>query len=112
VLASKRRHAARTLSGGERQMLAMAMALMVEPAVLLLDEPSAGLSPAAAERLFDAIAQINRDGVSIAMVEQNANEALAISDRAYILVDGKNSRTGPAKALAADPEIRRLFLGG
>jgi branched-chain amino acid transport system ATP-binding protein len=112
VLGEKRRHAARTLSGGERQILAMAMALMVEPAVLLLDEPSAGLAPAAAERLFDAIAQINGEGVSIAMVEQNANEALAISDRAYILVDGKNSRTGPGEALAADPEIRRLFLGG
>ena len=83
MLAQKRRHAARTLSGGERQMLAMAMALMVEPAVLLLDEPSAGLSPLAAERLFDAIAQINKDGVAIAMVEQNANEALAIADRAY-----------------------------
>ncbi len=111
VLADKRRHAARTLSGGERQMLAMAMALMVEPALLLLDEPSAGLSPVAAERLFDAIAQIHEDGVAIVIVEQNANEALAISDRAYILVDGRNSRTGAAKALAADPEIRRLFLG-
>ncbi len=111
VLADKRRHAARTLSGGERQMLAMAMALMVEPAVLLLDEPSAGLSPVAAERLFDAVAQIHKDGVAIAIVEQNANEALAISDRAYILVDGRNSRTGSAQALAADPEIRRLFLG-
>ena len=112
VLANKRRHAARTLSGGERQMLAMAMALMVEPAVLLLDEPSAGLSPIAAEVLFNAIIQINKEGVSIAMVEQNANEALAISNRAYILVDGKNSRTGPAAALAQDPEIRRIFLGG
>jgi branched-chain amino acid transport system ATP-binding protein/neutral amino acid transport system ATP-binding protein len=112
VLAQKRRHAARTLSGGERQMLAMAMALMVEPAVLLLDEPSAGLSPLAAERLFDAIVQINRDGVAIAMVEQNANEALAIASRASILVDGRNSRTGDAKALAVDPEIRRLILGG
>ena len=112
MLATKRRHAARTLSGGERQILAMAMALMVEPAVLLLDEPSAGLSPVAAEALFNGIVQINKDGVSIAMVEQNANEALAISHRAYILVDGKNSRTGPADALAADPEIRRIFLGG
>jgi len=111
VLADKRRHAARTLSGGERQMLAMAMALMVEPALLLLDEPSAGLSPVAAERLFDAIAQIHEDGVAIAIVEQNANEALAISDRAYILVDGRNSRTSAAEVLAADPEIRRLFLG-
>jgi branched-chain amino acid transport system ATP-binding protein/neutral amino acid transport system ATP-binding protein len=110
-LIGKQRHAARTLSGGERQMLAMAMALMVEPAVLLLDEPSAGLSPVAAERLFDAIVEIHKDGVAVAIVEQNANEALAISDRAYLLVDGKNSRTGAAKALAADAEIRRLFLG-
>ena len=112
ILGEKKRHAARTLSGGERQILAMAMALMVDPVVMLLDEPSAGLSPVAAERLFDAIVQINGDGVSIVMVEQNANEALVVSDRAYILVDGKNSVTGPAKALAADPEIRRLFLGG
>lgn len=112
VLGAKRRHAARTLSGGERQMLAVAMALMVEPRVLLLDEPSAGLSPLAAEKLFDAIVDINRDGLSIGMVEQNAGEALAISHRGYILVDGRNSRTGEAKALAADPEIRRIFLGG
>jgi branched-chain amino acid transport system ATP-binding protein len=111
VLAGKQRLAARTLSGGERQMLAMAMALMVEPTLLLLDEPSAGLSPLAAERLFDAIVEIHKAGIAIAIVEQNANEALAISDRAYILVDGKNSRTGAAKALAADPQIRRLFLG-
>ena len=110
-LIGKQRHAARTLSGGERQMLAMAMALMVEPAVLLLDEPSAGLSPVAAERLFDAIVAIHKAGVAVALVEQNANEALAISDRAYLLVDGKNSRTGAAKTLAADAEIRRLFLG-
>ena len=80
--------------------------------MLLLDEPSAGLSPLAAEKLFDAIVAIHEGGVSIAMVEQNANEALAISDRAYILVDGRNSRTGDAKELAADPEIRRIFLGG
>lgn len=112
VLGTKRRHAARTLSGGERQILAMAMALIVEPRVLLLDEPSAGLSPLAAERLFDAIAEINRQGLSIGIVEQNASEALELSHRAYILVDGKNSRTGKAKQLAADPDIQRIFLGG
>jgi len=112
VLGQKRRHAARTLSGGERQILAMAMALMVEPRVLLLDEPSAGLSPIAAERLFDAIAEINRQGLSIGIVEQNASEALNLSHRAYILVDGKNSRIGDAKQLAADPDIQRIFLGG
>jgi len=112
VLGTKRRHAARTLSGGERQVLAMAMALIVEPRVLLLDEPSAGLSPLAAERLFDAIRDINRRGLSIGIVEQNASEALELSHRAYILVDGKNSRTGDAKQLAADPDIQRIFLGG
>lgn len=112
VLAKKRRHAARTLSGGERQMLAMAMALMVEPRILLLDEPSAGLSPVAAEILFESIGAVNREGVAIAMVEQNANEALAIAHRAYILVDGRNHRDGPAAKLAADPDIRRIFLGG
>ncbi|MBL8807163.1 MAG: ABC transporter ATP-binding protein [Rhodospirillales bacterium] len=112
VLGTKQRHAARTLSGGERQILAMAMALMVEPSVLMLDEPSAGLSPLAAEKLFDAIVEINREGLSIGIVEQNASEALAISSKAYILVDGRNSRTGDAAELAANPEIRRIFLGG
>ena len=111
VLARARRRAARTLSGGERQILAMAMALMVEPTLLLLDEPSAGLAPLAAERLFESIAAVNREGVAIAMVEQNASEALAIAHRAYILVDGRNHRTGPADRLAADPDIRRVFLG-
>ena len=112
MLARKRRHAARSLSGGERQVLAMAMALMVEPVILLLDEPSAGLSPLAAEKLFDTVIAINREGVAVAMVEQNADEALTIAHRAYILVDGRNSRTGAAAELAADPDVRRIFLGG
>ena len=112
ALGEKRRHAARTLSGGQRQILAMAMALMVEPALLLLDEPSAGLAPQAAERLFETIAAINADGVAIAMVEQNALEALAIARRGYILVDGRNSRAGAAAELARDAEVRRIFLGG
>jgi branched-chain amino acid transport system ATP-binding protein len=111
-LADKRRQAARTLSGGQRQILAMAMALMVDPVVLLLDEPSAGLAPLAAERLFETIRAINADGVAIAMVEQNALEALAIATRGYILVDGRNSRSGPAADLARDPDVRRIFLGG
>jgi branched-chain amino acid transport system ATP-binding protein len=111
ILSKRRRVAARALSGGERQILAMAMALMVEPKVLLLDEPSAGLSPIAAEDLFDNIVAVNRTGVSIAMVEQNAREALTIAHRAYILVDGRNHRDGPAAALAGDPDIRRIFLG-
>ena len=89
----------------------MAMALMVEPVLLLLDEPSAGLSPIAAKELFDTVREINGAGVAIAMVEQNANEALAIAGRGYILVDGRNSRDGPAAALRADPDIRRIFLG-
>jgi branched-chain amino acid transport system ATP-binding protein/neutral amino acid transport system ATP-binding protein len=89
----------------------MAMALMVEPKVMLLDEPSAGLSPIAAEGLFEHIVAVNRSGVSIAMVEQNAREALTIAHRAYILVDGRNHRDGAAAALAADPDIRRIFLG-
>ena len=111
MLGRKRRQAARTLSGGERQILAMGMALMVKPALLLLDEPSAGLSPVAAQGLFRDIVAIRGDGVAIALVEQNVNEALAIADRAYILVDGRNRIDGPAQALAADPEIRRIFLG-
>jgi branched-chain amino acid transport system ATP-binding protein/neutral amino acid transport system ATP-binding protein len=112
ALAEKRRHAARTLSGGQRQMLAMAMALMVEPTVLLLDEPSAGLAPRAAEQLFDTIVAINGEGVTVVMVEQNALEALSIAQRGYILVDGRNSRSGRAADLARDPDVRRIFLGG
>lgn len=112
VLAEKRRLAARALSGGQRQMLAVGMALMVHPSVLLLDEPSAGLSPLAAETLFESIVAIHRGGVAIGLVEQNASEALAIANRAYILVDGRNNRVGDARELAANPEIRRIFLGG
>ena len=111
TLSDKRRHAARTLSGGQRQILAMAMALMVEPRVLLLDEPSAGLAPLAAESLFRTITAIRDEGVAILMVEQNALEALAIARRGVILVDGRNSRSGPAAELLADPEVRRIFLG-
>jgi branched-chain amino acid transport system ATP-binding protein len=111
ILAERRSRAARTLSGGQRQVLAMAMALMVHPTVLLLDEPSAGLSPAAAETLFATIQSINRDGIAIAMVEQNATQALEIAHRASILVDGRNNRDGAAADLAADPDIRRVFLG-
>ena len=111
MLADKRHRAARTLSGGQRQVLAMATALMVAPRLLLLDEPSAGLSPVAAELLFATIIEINQGGVAIAMVEQNANEALLIAHRATVLVDGRNRRDGDAAELRADPEIGRLFLG-
>jgi branched-chain amino acid transport system ATP-binding protein/neutral amino acid transport system ATP-binding protein len=112
ILKEKRRDAARTLSGGQRQILAMAMALMVEPAVLLLDEPSAGLSPIAAETLFETIREINAEGVAIVMVEQNALEALSIASRGYIMVDGQNHTEGAAADLAIDPNVRRIFLGG
>ena len=112
VLAEKRRAAARTLSGGQRQVLAMAMALMVPPRLLLLDEPSAGLSPRAAETLFEAVRAIHAEGTAIAMVEQNAREALMIADRGVVLVDGRTVRAGAAREMADDPEVRRLFLGG
>jgi len=111
MLAEKRRQPARTLSGGQRQILAMAMALMVRPKLLLLDEPSAGLSPLAAADLFREIAAIHADGIATMMVEQNAQEALAIAESAVILVDGRVVRTGPAKQIDGDPEVRRLFLG-
>ena len=112
MLAAKRRALARTLSGGQRQILAMAMGLMTDPKLMLLDEPTAGLSPKAADELFDAVVALNRGGLPILMVEQHAVEALAISTRGYVLVAGRNSAEGAGPALAADPEIRRLFLGG
>lgn len=112
MLAAKRRALARTLSGGQRQILAMAMGLMTDPKLMLLDEPTAGLSPKAADELFDAVVALNRGGLPILMVEQHAVEALAISTRGYVLVAGRNSAEGAGPDLAADPEIRRLFLGG
>jgi len=112
MLAEKRRAAARTLSGGQRQILAMAIALMNAPGLLLLDEPTAGLSPRAAEDLFSTIVALNRSGVAILMVEQNALEALEVSTRAYVLVQGRAEREGQAAELASDPTIRDLFLGG
>jgi branched-chain amino acid transport system ATP-binding protein/neutral amino acid transport system ATP-binding protein len=112
MLADKRRAAARTLSGGQRQILAMAIALMNAPDLLLLDEPTAGLSPRAAEELFGTILGLNESGVAILMVEQNALEALAVSARAYVLVQGRAEREGRAGDLASDPTVRDLFLGG
>jgi branched-chain amino acid transport system ATP-binding protein/neutral amino acid transport system ATP-binding protein len=112
VLAERRAQEARTLSGGQRQMLAVAMALMAAPRLMLLDEPSAGLSPAASGELFGLIKELHREGMTVVMVEQNALDALAIADRGYLLVDGSNAREGPAAALAADTEVRHAFLGG
>lgn len=112
VLAEKRSDAARTLSGGQRQLLAMAVAMMVEPRLLLLDEPSAGLSPIAAQEMFATIREIAGSGVAVLLVEQNALDALDLSDRAYILAAGQNHTEGTGAALAADPDIRRTFLGG
>ncbi|MGH7188152.1 MAG: ABC transporter ATP-binding protein [Acetobacteraceae bacterium] len=112
LLGEKRRAAARTLSGGQRQVLAMAMALMVAPRLLLLDEPSAGLAPRAAEELFATIGAIHRQGTTIVMVEQNALAALAIAGRGIVLVNGRVALEAPARAMAEDRDIRRLFLGG
>ena len=112
ILAERRSQEARTLSGGQRQMLAMAMALMAAPRLMLLDEPSAGLSPAAAQELFALIKGLHREGMTVIMVEQNALDALQIADRGYLLVDGSNAREGRASALAADAEVRHAFLGG
>lgn len=112
LLAGRRSSLARTLSGGQRQILAMAMGLMSAPRLMLLDEPTAGLSPKAADELFETILALNASGLPILMVEQHALEALGISTRAYVLVAGRNSAEGEGPKLAADPEIRRLFLGG
>ena len=112
ILQEKRRDAARTLSGGQRQILAVAIAMMVSPRLLLLDEPSAGLSPKAAGELFDTIREIAAQDVAVVLVEQNAMDALRLCSRAYILQAGQNHATGTGNELASDPDIRRTFLGG
>jgi neutral amino acid transport system ATP-binding protein len=101
-----------TMSGGERQMVAMAKALMPEPSVILLDEPSAGLAPAFVDAIFEKIADVNSEGVTILMVEQNATRALGMSDRGYVLDLGKERFEGPGKELIANPKVAELYLGG
>ena len=111
-LGERRGQAAGTMSGGERQMLAMARALMPEPRVLLLDEPSAGLAPAFVEQIFDSVREINEAGVTVVMVEQNARRALAMSDRGYVLDLGQNRFQGAGHELLEDPKVAELYLGG
>ena len=112
ILKQKRHQAAGELSGGQRQQVAVGRALMTRPTVLMLDEPTAGVSPIVMDELFDRIIEIARTGISILMVEQNARQALEIADRGYVLVQGQNRFTDTGKALMADPEVRRSFLGG
>lgn len=110
-LARQRRLAAGSLSGGQRQMLACARALIVKPGVLMLDEPSAGLSPKFVEQVFARLVEIRDSGVTIVLVEQNARAALSIGDRAYVLVEGREAHEGPARSLWDDPLIAELYLG-
>ena len=111
TLGQRRQQRAGSLSGGERQMVAMSRALMMEPSVLLLDEPSAGLSPVMQDEVFIRTRQINRAGVSVVMVEQNARRCLQICDRGYVLDQGRNAYTGTGKQLANDPKVIELYLG-
>jgi branched-chain amino acid transport system ATP-binding protein len=111
ALRNRRAQRAGSLSGGERQMVAMGRALMMNPSVLLLDEPSAGLSPVMQDEVFVQTRRINRAGVSVIMVEQNAARCLQICDRAYVLDQGRNAYTGTGQALAKDPKVIELYLG-
>ncbi len=111
-LRGKVRQAAGELSGGQRQMVAIGRALMSEPQLLLLDEPTAGLSPVYLEVIFDLILQVRKTGVTVLMVEQNARQALRIADTGYVLANGRHAHTGSGAQLLADNEVRRAFLGG
>ncbi len=112
VLKEKRRQPAGELSGGQRQQVAVGRALMTEPKLLMLDEPTAGVSPIVMDELFDRIIEVARTGIAILMVEQNARQALNIADHGYVLVQGRNAWTDTGEALLANPEVRRTFLGG
>ena len=112
ILKDKRSQAAGELSGGQRQQVAVGRALMTRPKVLMLDEPTAGVSPIVMDELFDRIIEVARTGLPVLMVEQNARQALEIADKGYVLVQGQNAHTGSGKALLADPEVRASFLGG
>lgn len=112
ILRDKRAQAAGELSGGQRQQVAVGRALMTQPKVLMLDEPTAGVSPIVMDELFDRIIEVARTGISILMVEQNARQALAIADKGYVLVQGANRFTDTGQALLDDPDVRKSFLGG
>lgn len=112
VLAEKRRQPAGELSGGQRQMVAMGRALMSKPKLLMLDEPSAGLSPRYVIEIFETIVRVNKEGVGILMVEQNARQALAFASKGFVLASGQNRFTGTGAELIADPEVAKSFLGG